>query len=257
MNKSELLKWLQEEYRQWEAFLDQIGPARMDQPGVNGDWSMKDIVAHLTGWQRRVVARLQAAQRSEPEPPPPWPAHLEAEDDINAWIYESNRDRSVREVLSDTQHVFQQLLAVIEGLPDDVRVEHIEPAFYLVWLDGQRFLTGEFFDHFHDDHEPDIRARYSPFNLSFVFALCERKNERQIKWGVPCCRRQSCTSTDDRVSRVNETSGRMAACPRHAVSSDLTRLRFGGAGGLPVPGTGSEAVLAPFRPERIAQPGQS
>ena len=25
MNKSELLDWLQEEYQQWEAFLDQIG----------------------------------------------------------------------------------------------------------------------------------------------------------------------------------------------------------------------------------------
>ena len=99
MNKSELLKWLQEEDRQWEALLDQIGEARMDQPGVNGDWSMKDIVAHLTGWQRRVVANLQAAQRGEPAPPPHWPAHLEAEDDINAWIYETNRGRSVREVL--------------------------------------------------------------------------------------------------------------------------------------------------------------
>jgi hypothetical protein len=158
MKKSELLNWLQEEYQQWEAFLDQIGPTRMDQPGVNGDWSMKDIVAHLTGWQRRVVANLQAAQRGEPEPPPHWPPHLEAEDDINAWIYESNRGRSVREVLDETHQVFQQLLAVIEGFPDDVRVEHIEPAFYLVWVDGERFLTGEFFNHFHDDHEPDIRA---------------------------------------------------------------------------------------------------
>ena len=73
MTKAELLKWLQDEYRQWEALLDQIGPARMDQPGVNGHWSMKDIAAHLTGWQRRVVANLQAAQRGEPEPPPPWP----------------------------------------------------------------------------------------------------------------------------------------------------------------------------------------
>jgi hypothetical protein len=34
MKKSELLNGLQEEYQQWEAFLDQIGPARMDQPGV-------------------------------------------------------------------------------------------------------------------------------------------------------------------------------------------------------------------------------
>ena len=101
---------------------------------------------------------MQAAQRGEPESPPPWPAHLDAEDDINAWIYESNRGHSVRAVLDETRRVHEQLLAAIEGLPDDVRVEHIEPSFYLVWVNGERCLTGEFFNHFHDDHEPDIRA---------------------------------------------------------------------------------------------------
>jgi hypothetical protein len=155
MKKSELLNWLQEEQQQWEAFLDQIGPERMDQPGVNGQWSMKDMVAHLTGWQPRLIAGIQAAQRSEPEPPPPWPAHLQTDDEINAWIYESNRGRSVRKVLDEAHQVFQQLLAVIEGLPDDVR---IEPEWHLVCLGDKRFPVGEFFDHFHDDHEPDIRA---------------------------------------------------------------------------------------------------
>ena len=101
MNKSELLNWLKEEYRQWEALLDQIGLARMDQPGVNGDWSMKDVVAHLTGWNRWLILRLQAAGRGDPEPPPPWPAQIQAEDEINAWIYESNRGRSLREVLDE------------------------------------------------------------------------------------------------------------------------------------------------------------
>ena len=33
MNKTELLHWLQQQNRQWEAFLDQIGEERMDQPG--------------------------------------------------------------------------------------------------------------------------------------------------------------------------------------------------------------------------------
>jgi hypothetical protein len=155
MKKSELLNWLQEEYQKWEAFLDQIGPARMDQPGVNGNWSMKDVVAHLTGWNRWLVARLQAAGRREAEPPPPWPADVQTEDEINAWIYESNRGRSVREVLDETRQVHQQLLAVIDSLPDEVR---IEPEWHLVWLDDQRFPVGEFFDHFHDDHEPDLRA---------------------------------------------------------------------------------------------------
>ena len=161
MKKSELLDWLQEEYQQWEALLDETGPAHMEQPGVNGDWSMKDIVAHLTGWQPRLITRLQAAQLGESEPPPPWPAHLQTDDEINARIYESNRGRSVSEVLDESHQIFQQLLAVIEGLPEDVRIEKVqqgERVYHLVWLNGQRFPAGEFFDHFHDDHEPDIRA---------------------------------------------------------------------------------------------------
>ena len=158
MKKSELLNWLQEEYQQWEAFLDQIGPERMEQPGVNGDWTMKDMVAHLTGWQPRLISSIQAAQRGEPKPPPPWPAYLQTEDEINAWIYDSNKGRPVGEVLDESHRVFQQLLAVIGGLADDVRIDRIEPAYHLVWVNGERFPASEFFDHYHDDHEPDVRA---------------------------------------------------------------------------------------------------
>jgi hypothetical protein len=161
MTKSELLRWLQDEYQQWEAFLDQIGPERMEQPGVSGSWSMKDIIAHLNDWQPKLIASLQAAQRGEPEPPPPWPAHLQTDDEINEWIYEANRSRPVREVLDESQLLFQQLLAVVEGLPEDIRIEQVRQpgrVYHLIWLDGQRFPVGEFFDHFHNDHEPDVRA---------------------------------------------------------------------------------------------------
>ena len=161
MKKFELINWLREEQQQWEALLEKIGPERMEQPGVNGNWSMKDIVAHLTGWQPRINANIQAAQRGEAEPPPPWPAHLQTDDEINAWIFESNRGRSLREVLDESRQVFQQLLDVFEQLPEDVRIEQVhqeERVYRLVWVNGQRFQPGEFFDHFHDDHEPDVRA---------------------------------------------------------------------------------------------------
>ena len=155
MEKSELIDWLQAENRQWQALLAQIDLPGMDQPGVNGDWSMKDMVAHLTGWNRWLVIRMRAAQSDEPEKIPPWPAHLQAEDDINAWIYESNRARPVRQVLVESQQVFQQLLAVIADLPDGFQ---IEPDWRIVQLGGDRFPAGEFFDHYHDEHEADVLA---------------------------------------------------------------------------------------------------
>jgi hypothetical protein len=158
MKKPELLTWLREEYQRWQAFLEQIGLERMDQPGVCADWSMKDLVAHLTVWNRRLVASIQAAQRGEPEPPPPWPETLQTEDEVNAWIYEANRGRSARDVLDESQQVFLQLLAVIECLPDDVRIEQIEPYYHLVWVGDTRYPAGEFFDHYRDDHEADVRA---------------------------------------------------------------------------------------------------
>ena len=162
MSKPELLNWLQDEYQQWEELLNQIGPERMEQPGVSGYWSMKDIIAHLTGWQQpRVNACIQAARRGESEPLPPWPAHLQTDDEINAWIYDANHGRSLGEVLEESRQVFQQLLDVVADLPEDVRIEQVYQGarvYHLVWLGGQRFQPGEFFDHFRDDHETEVRA---------------------------------------------------------------------------------------------------
>ena len=42
----------------------------LEQPGAMGDWTFKDVAAHLTAWRRRTVVRLEAAARGEAEPPP-------------------------------------------------------------------------------------------------------------------------------------------------------------------------------------------
>jgi hypothetical protein len=86
---------------------------------------------------------------------------LQTDDEINAWIHETYRGRTLSEVLDQSHRIFQEYLSVIESLPDNVRIEELREGkrvFYLVWLGDQRFPAGELFDHFHDDHEPDIRA---------------------------------------------------------------------------------------------------
>src|SRR5260370_35391221 len=83
MSKAQLLNDLKDEQAHWEALLGEIGEAHMTQPGVAGDWSIKDIMAHLTSWRRRTGTRFQAALRHDSQFSPPWPPNLETDDAIN------------------------------------------------------------------------------------------------------------------------------------------------------------------------------
>jgi hypothetical protein len=114
VSKAQLLNELQDEQAQFDALLGAIGEAHMTQPGVAGDWSIKDIVAHLTSW-RRTVASFQAALRHGSSFASPWPSHLEEDNDINAWIYVANQDRPLSDVLEESRAVFEQLLSTLSA----------------------------------------------------------------------------------------------------------------------------------------------
>src|SRR5512135_2178837 len=146
MSKAQLLRELDEENGQWEALLGRIGAARMDEPGVAGHWSVKDIVAHITSWRRRTVDRLMAAAAGEADPPPYWPAKLATDDDINDWFYERDQARPVEDVLEDSRRVFQQLRAAVDAFPED---DLMDPDRF-PWLGGQPLTAAALFSHFHD-----------------------------------------------------------------------------------------------------------
>jgi hypothetical protein len=155
-SKARLLSDLQDEQTRWEELLQAIGDDHMTQPGVAGEWSVKDVIAHLTGWRRRSVGRFQAALRHEPPPPPRWPADLETDDEINAWIYAASRDRSLADVLRDSREVYDQLVETLDAFP---AADLLDPQRF-PWLEAEDLpLTGAaLFGHFHEEHEPDMRA---------------------------------------------------------------------------------------------------
>ena len=157
ISKKQLLAEMQSEQAAWLALLDEIGEENMTQPEVAGGWSIKDIVAHITGWRRRTVLRFRAALDPTVDMTPDYPAELDEDDEvdqINAWIYKANRDRPLADVLNDSREVFQQLVAEVSTLSD----EQLNDPQRFPWLEGER-LTGAFiFGHFHEEHEPDMRA---------------------------------------------------------------------------------------------------
>lgn len=154
MSKSQLLSELQNEQAAWEALLGAIGEEHMTEPGVAGEWSIKDIVAHITGWRRRTVARFQAAQQHQPALEPPWPPHMQTDDEINVWMYASSRERPLAAILQEDRAVFQQLVDALSAFPE----AELMDTHRFAWLEGYPLSGALFFGHFHDEHEQDMRA---------------------------------------------------------------------------------------------------
>jgi hypothetical protein len=156
--KSQLLARIAHERGLWEQLVAEIGDAQMTLPGATGDWSFKDVVAHLNGWRINTLARLDAALQ-QATPTPPWPAQFDEDhhlDQINDWIYQTHRDRPLQEVLDEYHGSFQRMYNAVVALPE----ADLFDAGRYPWTGGRSLaqVVEDSFGHFHDEHEPTLRA---------------------------------------------------------------------------------------------------
>lgn len=150
--KAELLARIEAEQALWREMVAEVGQERMERPGPMGAWTFKDLAAHLTGWRERTIGRLEAGAGADP--PPPWPPELTTDDVVNDWIYARRRDRPLLAVLDEAGASFTRLAAAIKALPE---ADVTTPGRF-AWLEGARVADADFFGHFHDEHEGDVRA---------------------------------------------------------------------------------------------------
>jgi hypothetical protein len=155
---AEVLDAIAEERVAWSDLVAAVGPDRMTEPGPMGEWTFKDLAAHLTGWRERRLNSLEAAGRGEPEPAPPWPATLADDDEINNWIYARAKDRPVNDVLAEADASYLRLSQAVQALPADA----LWNPGYFPWTEGAAIgpaiIDRSFFGHYYDEHESDVRA---------------------------------------------------------------------------------------------------
>ncbi len=128
----------------------------MLEPGPMGEWTFKDMAAHLAAWRNARIPMVEAIAKARPLPPSPWPGGL-GEDDydlINAAFQARDRDRPLDEVLADYDSSFERLAAAIESLPEELA--HDPNG--LPWADGTPAVDIDWTEHLHDEHLPDARA---------------------------------------------------------------------------------------------------
>jgi len=117
--KEAIIERLHTERRRLEQNLAGLSPEEMTQPGVVGDWSVKDVLAHLADWEQMCLGWCAVCDRGEkPETPAPGLTWSQL-DILNQRIYERYRDWSLDQVraLFDVTH--REFMAMVEGLAED------------------------------------------------------------------------------------------------------------------------------------------
>ena len=135
----------------WRDLAAEVGPDRYADPGPMGDWTFGDLAGHLVGWRNRTIARLEAASRGDVDPPPPWPADLDDDDVINAWLHDQHASRPAGQLVADYDASYDRLIAELGGLEDSQLTSVID------WV-GEPLIEVDFTGHLHEEHVPSVRA---------------------------------------------------------------------------------------------------
>jgi hypothetical protein len=151
MDKAEFLTRLRSERANWDALLNQIEASRMTQSGAIGVWSIKDLIAHLAWYENQMVD----IDGNQPQPGIElWELPL---DERNAHIYQINQQRTLADIQSEAQEVYQKLLATIERLTED----QLQNVKYFPWMQPDwipwKLIASNSYEHYHQHHS-DVQA---------------------------------------------------------------------------------------------------
>lgn len=120
-DKIRLLELIDTEYAFLERTLDLLTPAQMIEPHVEGYWSVKDTLAHLTRWLRRLEGWIPGyvsgqLTSHEIEPGVPW-SEMDA---MNDRYVQEDLGVPLDRALHEFRMAHVELVTIIEGLDEDV-----------------------------------------------------------------------------------------------------------------------------------------
>lgn len=104
----------------WTAFKESyagLTDAQLLEPGVTGDWSVRDIIAHVTTWEEEALKHLPliiAGGR-----PPRYSTSYGGIDAFNARTTEQKRGLSLADVRGQQEDIHRQLVDFIRDAPED------------------------------------------------------------------------------------------------------------------------------------------
>ena len=114
------LKLQQRIDRAWIAFKGSyrgLGEPQLLEPGVTGDWSVRDVISHVTTWEEEALTHLPLIINGGR--PPRYSVRYGGIDAFNAKMTGERRGLSLAEVLEQQAEIHRRLIDFIDGVPED------------------------------------------------------------------------------------------------------------------------------------------
>ncbi|MGZ6363399.1 MAG: DinB family protein [Ktedonobacterales bacterium] len=116
MDRQQLLKRLDGAWTAVKESVTGLTDAQLTEPGVMGDWSVKDILAHVTTWEEEALKYLPLIISGGR---PPRYVQYGGIDAFNAQMTERKRGLSLSEVLRQLDAIHCQLVEYIQSVPEE------------------------------------------------------------------------------------------------------------------------------------------
>ena len=116
MTREQLLARLE---KAWTALKDSyagLSDAQLTTPGVAGEWSVRDVLAHVTTWDEEALKYLPVIIKGGR---PPRYASVGGLDAFNARTMAAKRALSLAEVLRQFDETHQRLVAYLRTVPEE------------------------------------------------------------------------------------------------------------------------------------------
>ena len=117
--KAKLLAELDQEWAHIERLCAGLTESKMITPGVEGGWSVKDILVHLSAWEKYLLDRLGYVMTGQH---PQYPV-MTSWDDVhrfNAQVYRENADRPLTSAVIEFRTLYRGVMTVLEALDEEL-----------------------------------------------------------------------------------------------------------------------------------------
>ncbi len=116
MKKQQVFQKLEQAWTALKEFYAGLSDAQLMEPGVMDEWSVKDILAHVTTWEEEALKYLPLILTGGRLPRYIQSGGIDA---FDAQMAEQKRDMAFSEVLRQLEETHRRLLDYLRSLPDE------------------------------------------------------------------------------------------------------------------------------------------